>query len=350
MRKQIIVGGVKVGGGAPVSVQSMTNTKTDDVADTISQINSLADLGCEVIRVAVPDMASADAIGEIKKHISIPLVADIHFDYKLAIRSAQAGADKIRINPGNIGGAENVRAVVRVCKEKNLPIRIGVNSGSVSDDILKKHGGVTAGAMLESVLGHVELLNRFDFDDICISAKVSSVPLTIETYKLLHEMTNYPLHLGVTEAGTPYAGIIKSSIGIGSLLLDGIGDTIRVSLTAQPEQEVKAAIEILKSLGLRKGYELISCPTCGRCNIELISIAEQVEKRLEQMSASHNFALRDSVSVAVMGCAVNGPGEASRADYGIAGGDGEGIIFKKGNIIKKVPMDKLVDELFAVMI
>jgi len=347
MRKQITVGGVKVGGDAPVSVQSMTTTKTLNVTETAAQINRLSALGCEIVRVAVPDMESATAIGEIKKHITIPLVADIHFDHKLAIRAAEAGADKIRINPGNIGGAENARAVAEICRKKNLPIRIGVNGGSVSKEILTKHGGVTPEAMLDSALGHIELLNRFDFDNICVSAKASSVPLTVSSYRLLYQQTNYPLHLGVTEAGTEYAGIIKSSIGIGALLLEGIGNTIRVSLTAQPEREIKAAVELLKALGLRGGYELISCPTCGRCGIDIISIAGEVEERLEKMKVSDYP--RASFSVAVMGCAVNGPGEASRADYGIAGGNNEGILFQKGEIIKKVPMGRLVQELFALI-
>jgi len=335
----------------------MTNTKTCDIKETIAQIIRLEDLGCEVIRVAVPDIKAADAIFEIKKNISIPLVADIHFDHKLAIRAAEAGADKIRINPGNIGGTENVRQVVEICKRKNLPIRIGVNGGSISAKILEKHNGITPQAMFESAMGHIKLLNKFDFDDICISAKASSVPLTVASYRLLHESTNYPLHIGITEAGTEYSGIIKSSVGIGALLLDGIGNTIRVSLTARPEREIKAAIEILKALGLRKGYELISCPTCGRCGIDLIPIAEEVGQRLEQMyirdkkaqsiSGSENFRLRNGMSVAVMGCVVNGPGEASEADFGIAGGVGEGILFAGGKIIKKVPMDNLVQELFA---
>ncbi|MCL2392544.1 MAG: flavodoxin-dependent (E)-4-hydroxy-3-methylbut-2-enyl-diphosphate synthase [Oscillospiraceae bacterium] len=342
MRNEIIVGGIKVGGNAPITIQSMTNTKTDDITQTSAQINRLAALGCDIVRVAVPDIASANAIGEIKKLINIPLVADIHFDHKLAIRSAEAGADKIRINPGNIGGVENVKAVAKICKNKRIPIRIGVNGGSISDDILKQHGGVTAEAMYQSAMGHIALLNKFDFDDICVSAKASSVPLTVASYKLLFERTNYPLHIGVTEAGTEYAGIIKSAVGIGALLLDGVGNTIRVSLTAQPEHEIKAAIEILKSLGLRSGYEFISCPTCGRCKIDLIPIAKEVECRLDDMSDMN-------ISVAVMGCIVNGPGEASRADYGIAGGLGEGILFKKGNVIGKVPMADLVDGLFALI-
>jgi len=349
MKKQINVGGVKAGGGAPLTVQSMTNTMTSDVRETAEQINRLAELGCDIVRVAVPDITSADAIGEIKKRIDIPLVADIHFDHKLALRAAEAGADKIRINPGNIGGAENVRAVADICAKKDLPIRIGVNGGSLSGDLLAKHGGVTAEAICESALEHIRLLNRFDFDSICLSAKTSSVSLTVAAYRLLNERTDYPLHLGVTEAGTERGGIIKSSVGIGSLLIDGIGDTIRVSLTAPPEREVVAAIAILKSMGLRPGYDLISCPTCGRCRIDLIQIANEVEHRLAAIEAGSRFSASPALSVAVMGCAVNGPGEASRADYGIAGGDGEGILFMKGKIYKKVPMDRLVDELFILV-
>ena len=339
--KQISVGGVLIGGGAPVTVQSMTSTKTSDIRETSAQINRLAEHGCDIARVAVPDSAAADAIYDIKKYISIPLVADIHFDHKLAIRAAEAGADKLRINPGNIGGAENVRVVADACAKKGIPIRIGVNGGSLSKNILLKHGGLTPEAMYESALEHISLLNNYDFDDICVSVKASSVPLTIAAYRLLSERTGYPLHLGVTEAGTEYSGIIKSSVGIGSLLADGIGDTIRVSLTAPPENEVKAGLAILKSLGLRKGYDLISCPTCGRCGIDLIPVANEVERRL--------MILKRDITVAVMGCGVNGPDEAARADYGISGGAGEGLLFKKGKILKKVPMDKLVDELFALI-
>jgi (E)-4-hydroxy-3-methylbut-2-enyl-diphosphate synthase len=337
MKKQIIVGGVRIGAGAPVSIQSMTNTKTSDVAATSAQINRLAGLGCDVVRVAVPDMASADAT----------LVADVHFDHRLALRAAEAGADKIRINPGNIGGADNVRAVADICAKKGIPIRIGVNGGSIRKNIIERHGGVTPEAMYESAIEHIWLLNRFDFDDICISVKASSVPLTVASYRLLNERTGYPLHLGVTEAGTEYSGIIKSSIGIGALLLEGIGDTIRVSLTAPPEREVTAALAILRSLGLRPGYELISCPTCGRCGIDVISIAGEVERRLEAMQAETKDGR--NITIAVMGCEVNGPGEASRADYGIAGGDGEGVLFKKGTVQKKVPAEKLVDELFKTI-
>ena len=370
MSRQIDVGGVLIGGGAPVSVQSMTTTKTSDVTGTAAQINRLAALGCDVVRVAAPDFASADAIGDIKKLVAVPVVADVHFDYRLAVRAAEAGADKIRLNPGNIlgggprnaecgvqdaemggggraqgprdgGGPEGLRAVAEICARKGIPIRVGVNSGSISRRILTKHGGVTAEALYESAAECVSMLNRFDFDDICISVKTSSVPLTISAYRLLGERMDYPLHLGVTEAGTEYAGLVKSSIGIGSLLADGIGDTIRVSLTAPPEREVEAGVAILRALGLRPGYDLISCPTCGRCGIDLIPIAREVDRRLGMLS-------RD-ITVAVMGCAVNGPGEASRADYGIAGGEGEGVIFEKGRVVKKAPADRLVEELFILI-
>ena len=338
---QIKVGNVKIGGGVPITVQSMTTTLTSDIKSTVTQIKSLEAAGCDIVRIAVPDIDAANAIGEIKKHIMIPLVADIHFDHKLALRAAEAGADKLRINPGNIGGADNVRSVAQVCREKNIPIRVGVNGGSINKEIIAKHNGVTPEAMLESALGHVELLNRCDFNDICISVKASSVPLTIASYRLLSERVDYPLHLGVTEAGTEYMGLIKSSIGIGALLNDGIGDTIRVSLTAPPENEVRAGIGLLRALGLRRGYELISCPTCGRCRIDLISLAEDVENRLAQLD-------RD-ITVAVMGCPVNGPGEASRADYGIAGGDSAGVIFRKGKIIERASNAELADRLFQVI-
>ena len=340
--RKIMVGGVQIGAGAPVAVQSMTNTKTEDVKATVRQIHVLEQAGCDIVRVAVPNIEAAKAIGKIKENISIPLVADIHFDYRLAIEAANAGADKIRINPGNIGSKDRVKAVVQACRERNLPIRIGVNSGSLEKDLLEKYGGVTPEAMVESAAGHIRILNEFDFDDICVSLKASNVMLTINAYRLMAQRFDYPLHLGVTEAGTEYAGIIKSAVGIGSLLSDGIGDTIRVSLTAPPEREVKAGIEILKSMGLRKdGVEIISCPSCGRCNIDLIPIASEVEKRLS--------GCKREITVAVMGCAVNGPGEASHADYGMAGGKGEGLIFKKGRIVKKVPMDEIVDELLRII-
>jgi (E)-4-hydroxy-3-methylbut-2-enyl-diphosphate synthase len=340
-KKQIIVGGIPVGGGAPITVQSMTNTKTENAEQTASQINRLAENGCDIVRVAVPTMEAARAIEKIKQLVCVPIVADIHFDYKLAIAAAEAGADKIRINPGNIGDPDRVKAVVDVCRRKNLPIRIGVNGGSLEKDILAKYGGVTPMALLESAMGHVRLLNKFDFDDICISVKSSDVPLTIASYRLLSEKTDYPLHLGVTEAGGEYMGIIKSAAGIGTLLSEGIGDTIRVSLTADPEREAVAGVSLLKALNLRGGVNIISCPTCGRTKIDLISIAAQVEKRLQGCTKD--------ITVAIMGCAVNGPGEAARADVGIAGGDGEGVVFQKGKILKKVPMDSLVDELMTLI-
>lgn len=338
--KQINVGGILLGGGAPVTVQSMTNTKTENAEATIAQIVELENAGCDIVRVAVPNIEAAKAIAKIKENISIPLVADIHFDYKLALESAAAGADKIRINPGNIGGEDRVKAVVDACRAKGLPIRIGVNGGSLEKELLAKYG-LTARAMLESAMGHVRLLNKFDFDDICISVKASNVKLTVEAYRLLSEETDYPLHLGVTEAGTEYMGVIKNSIGIGTLLSEGIGDTIRVSLTAPPVQEIKAGMSILKALGMRNGVKIVSCPTCGRTNIDLISIAKDVEKRLEGCTKN--------ITVAVMGCAVNGPGEAKHADFGIAGGNNEGILFRKGTIIKKVPMEQLTDELISLV-
>lgn len=340
-RKKINVGGVVIGGGAPVTVQSMTNTKTEDAKATIEQIKVLQAAGCDIVRVAVPNMEAAKAIGEIKENISIPLVADIHFDYRLAVESAAAGADKIRINPGNIGDKSKVKAVVDACRARNLPIRIGVNGGSLEKNLLEKYG-VSAEAMLQSALGHVKILNELDFDDICISVKASDVKLTVEAYKLLHERTDYPLHLGVTEAGTEYMGIIKSAAGIGSLLLDGIGDTIRVSLTAPPEKEVTAGIAILKAVGVRQGgVKMVSCPSCGRCRIDLIGLAGEVEKRLEDC--------KKDITVAVMGCAVNGPGEAREADFGVAGGVGEGLLFKKGEIIGKAPMNELADRLMSLI-
>ncbi|MBR4743936.1 MAG: flavodoxin-dependent (E)-4-hydroxy-3-methylbut-2-enyl-diphosphate synthase [Oscillospiraceae bacterium] len=340
--RQIRVGGVAVGGGAPVSVQSMTNTKTEDVESTVAQILRLEAAGCDIVRVAVPTMEAAEAVEAIRERIHIPLVADIHFDYRLAVACAERGADKIRINPGNIGGEDRVRAVVEACRSRNIPIRIGVNAGSLEPALLEKYGGPTPEAMTESAMGHVRLLNRFGFEDICISVKASSVPLTVAAYRMLRQETDYPLHLGVTEAGTEYAGLVKSAVGIGTLLSEGIGDTIRVSLTAPPEREVTAGIAILKAAGLRRGgVEFISCPSCGRCRIDLIRVASEAEERLRGVS-------RD-ITVAVMGCAVNGPGEASRADFGIAGGDGEGVLFRKGQVVKKVPNDRLVDELMELI-
>ena len=340
MSKKIQVGSVTVGGGAPVAIQSMCNTNTADVAATVSQILALEQAGCEIIRVAVPDMESAVAIGEIKKEIHIPLVADIHFDYKLALRCAEEGIDKIRINPGNIGSHDRVRAVADACRERGIPIRIGVNGGSLEKDLLAKYGGVTAQALVESAMGHVRLLNDCNFDDICISVKCSRVPVNMAAYRMLHEQTDYPLHLGVTEAGTPSMGIIKSAIGIGGMLCQGIGDTLRVSLTADPVQEIYAAKKILAASGIRQtGPNLISCPTCGRTKYDMIPIAEEVERRLQSCTKP--------ITVAVMGCVVNGPGEAAAADVGIAGGQGEGLVFAKGKTLYKVPQEQLVDALMA---
>ena len=342
MTKQIMVGGVPIGGGAPVTIQSMTNTRTDDVEATLHQIRTLAAAGCEIIRVAVPDMAAAKAVGKIKEGSPIPVVVDIHFDYKLALEAIAAGADKVRINPGNIGGADHVKAVAQACAQRGVPIRIGVNGGSLEKPLLAKYGGVCPEAMVESAFGHIRLLNQFDFDDICVSLKSSSVPMTMKAYQLMSQASDYPLHIGVTEAGTVRMGTLKSAVGIGGLLALGIGDTMRVSLSADPVEEVYAAKEILKAAGVRKeGAELVSCPTCGRTRIDLIALANEVEERLKTVDKP--------ITVAVMGCVVNGPGEASAADCGIAGGVGEGLLFKKGQIVKKVPQEQLVEELFALI-
>ena len=342
MTKQILVGGVPVGGNAPIPIQSMCNTRTDDVAATVAQIKRLEAAGCEIIRVAVPDMAAARAVGAIREQISIPLVVDIHFYYRLALEAVAAGADKVRINPGNIGAPERVKAVAQACRVRGVPIRIGVNGGSLEKPLLAKYGGVTPEALVESAFGHIELLHRYDFDDICVSLKSSDVRTTMAAYRLMSEKSDYPLHLGVTETGTLRMGTIKSAIGIGGLLSFGIGDTIRVSLSADPVEEVSAARDILKALGIRRdGPNLISCPTCGRTRIDLIRLAQEVEQRLEHV--------QKPLTVAVMGCVVNGPGEAASADVGIAGGDGVGLLFRKGEIVKKVPQDQLVDELFSLI-
>ena len=338
MSKQIKVGAVPVGGGAPIAIQSMCNTKTADAAATVAQIRALEAAGCEIVRVAVPDMAAADTIGTIRRAIHIPLVADIHFDYKLALRCVEQGVDKIRINPGNIGSHDRVRAVADACREHGIPIRIGVNGGSLEKDLLEKYGGVTAEALVESAMGHVHLLQACHFDDICLSVKCSSVPVNMKAYQMLSERTDYPLHLGVTEAGTPGMGIIKSAIGIGGLLCQGVGDTIRVSLTADPVEEIYAAKRILAAAGIRRmGPNLIACPTCGRTGYDMIPIAEEVERRLQGCTKP--------ITVAVMGCVVNGPGEARAADVGIAGGQGEGLVFRRGEILYKVPQERLVDAL-----
>lgn len=338
--KKIKIGSTFIGGDSSITVQSMTNTDTRDVGATVLQIKKLEDAGCDIVRVAVPDNEAAQAIKEIKKAISIPLVADIHFDYRLAIQSIENGADKIRINPGNIGGRERVKKVVETADKHQVPIRIGVNSGSIEKHILEKYKGVTPEGMVESALNHAEMLEDFGFDRIIFSIKASNVPLTIAAYRLLSKKTKYPLHIGVTEAGTIYKGTIKSSVGIGCLLTEGIGDTLRVSLTGDPVEEVKVGNEILKTLGLKKyGIELISCPTCGRTEIDLVEIARKVEDKLK--------LLNKDIKVAIMGCAVNGPGEAREADIGIAGGKGEALLFKKGEIIRKLPGDRIAEELLA---
>ncbi len=340
MKRQILVGNVPVGGDAPVSIQSMLNTKTTDVEGSLQQIRTLRAAGCQIVRLAVPDMDAAKGFAEIVSESPLPLVADIHFDYRLAIAAAEGGASKIRINPGNIGGEEHVRAVVDVCREKKIPIRIGVNGGSLEKDLLIKYGHPTAEALVESALGHIRLLEDLDFRDICVSMKASSVPMTIAAYRLMNTKTDYPLHLGVTETGTRHMGIIKSAMGIGALLCMGIGNTLRVSLTADPVEEVVAAKEILQAAGLRKeGPELISCPTCGRTQIDLIALAEEVEQRIR--------GLGKPITVAVMGCIVNGPGEAREADVGIAGGKDCGVLFAKGKKLKTLPYDQLADALMA---
>ena len=338
MKREVNIGGVKIGGNNPVAIQSMCNTDTRNVKATVEQIKRLEDAGCEIIRVAVPDTAAADAVGEIKKSINIPLVADIHFDYRLALECMKNGADKVRINPGNIGDYERVKKVVDTAKERQIPIRIGVNGGSLSKPLLKKYGGVTADALVESAMEHVAILDELNFRDIVVSIKVSDVPTMLAAYRKFDKISDIPLHIGVTEAGTLRSGTIKSAIGIGALLSEGIGDTMRVSLTADPVEEIYAAFDILKVLGLRKqGATLVSCPTCGRTQIDLIKIASEVEKRISN--------IKTPLKVAVMGCAVNGPGEAREADIGIAGGNDEGLIFKKGEILRKVPQNMLVSEL-----
>ena len=330
--------GVPVGNGAPVSVQSMTNTPTEDIAATVEQIHRLEAAGCDIIRVAVPDEKAARAIAAIKTQIGIPLIADIHFDHRLAVAAARNGADGLRINPGNIGGRDKVAQVVEAAKDRQLPIRIGVNAGSLEKDLLETYNGATPQAMVDSAMRHVALLEAFDFRQIKISIKASDVPRTVAAYRLLAAATEYPLHLGVTEAGSLYTGTVKSALGIGMLLAEGIGDTLRVSLTRDPVEEVRVGFEILKALGIRQhGPEIISCPTCGRCGIDLFAVVEQVEKALLTRSTP--------VKLAIMGCVVNGPGEAKEADIGIAGGKGQGILFRRGEVVRKVPQEKMVQAL-----
>lgn len=335
---QVTAGNVKIGGGAPVTVQSMLNVPADDIENSVKQAVALEKAGCQIIRIAIPNMDAVRLIEAIKKEVSVPIVADIHFDYKLALESVAAGIDKVRINPGNIGDEDRVHQVVKACRGRNIPIRIGVNSGSLEKHILAKYGSPTAEALCESALYHASLLEKFDFYDIVLSMKSSRVGTMIKAYELASQKCGYPLHLGVTEAGTERMGLIKSSAGIGSLLLKGIGDTIRVSLTDEPVKEVYAAKDILKAIDIDKsGVKFISCPTCGRTKIDLISLANQVQEKLRSCDKD--------ITVAVMGCAVNGPGEAREADIGVAGGDGVGLIFKKGEILKKVPESELLNAL-----
>ena len=336
--RQITVGKVKIGGSAPIAVQSMTNTPTQNIAATVSQIKRLQEAGCEIVRVAVPDQEAAAAVAAIKAQIDIPLIADIHFNYRLAIAAAKSGADGLRLNPGNIGGRQKIKAVVECAKDHAIPIRIGVNAGSLEKDIIKKYNGVTPAGMVESGLRHVDLLRSLDFHQIKISLKASDVQRTVAAYRLLSAKTDLPLHVGVTEAGALYPGIVKSALGIGMLLAEGIGDTIRVSLTRDPVEEVRVGFEILRALGIRqRGPEIIACPTCGRCNINLFEIVERVERAL--------MTTAEPLKIAIMGCVVNGPGEAKEVDIGIAGGDGSGVLFRKGKVIKKFAQDKLVDVL-----
>ena len=340
--RKISVGGVDIGGGAAVSVQSMCNTKTWDVEATVAQIKAMKAAGCDIVRIAVPDMAAARAISDIKEGVDMPLVADIHFDYRLALEAAARGIDKIRINPGNIGGEENVKAVADACRRRGIPIRIGVNAGSLEQRLIEKYGHPCPEAMVESAAGHAALLEKFGFYDICLSLKASSVPLTIAAYRMAAERFEYPLHLGVTETGTEWNGTIQSAVGIGTLLSEGIGNTVRVSLTADPVREVSTGIAILKAAGVRKGgVRFVSCPTCGRTEIDLISLANKVEGLVRGLD-------RD-ITVAVMGCVVNGPGDAREADYGIAGGKNKGILFKKGQVLGTYPYDELCDALMQLI-
>jgi (E)-4-hydroxy-3-methylbut-2-enyl-diphosphate synthase len=338
--RQISVGGVKVGGDAPVVVQSMTTTNTDDIDATVAQIHELEQVGCEIVRVAVPDQKAAEALAAIKSQISIPLIADIHFDYKLALKAIEQGVDCLRINPGNIGGKDRVERVVKAAKERGIPMRIGVNSGSLERDLLEKHGYPTAGAMVDSALRHIRILEDMDFYDMKISLKASHVGLAVEAYRLFSQKSDYPLHLGITEAGTSFSGSIKSAVGLGILLAEGIGDTIRVSLAADPVEEVKVGFEILKSLELRhRGVNVIACPTCGRLEIDVIRLANEVEKRLVHV--------KQPLNISILGCVVNGIGEGKEADIGIAGGRGVGLLFKHGEIIRKVPEDQILDVLLT---
>ena len=348
MSKKVMCGDVAIGGGAPVSIQSMTNVDSRDEKALVEQIARLEDAGCQIIRMAVPDMESAQVLGQVKKKIHIPLVADIHFDYRLAIEAIRQGADKVRINPGNIGSVDRVRAVVEAAKERQVPIRVGVNGGSLEKDIVEKNGGVTPEGLAESALRNLKLIEDMDYDNLVISLKSSDVRMNYDAHKILAAGTDHPIHIGITEAGTPGRGKVKSAVGIGSLLLAGIGDTMRVSLTADPVEEIYFAKEILRSLGLRKSaINLVSCPTCGRTKIDLEGLANEVERRLDLLES--RWGDRPGITVAVMGCAVNGPGEAREADYGVAGGDGKGLLFAKGEIVRSVPEAEIVPALLEMI-
>ncbi len=350
MTKQVNIGGVLVGGGAPVSIQSMTNVDSRDTKALVRQIDELSDAGCQIVRVAVPDLESAESLGRAKKLVKVPLVADIHFDYKLAIAAIENGADKIRINPGNIGSIDRVKAVVDKARERGIPIRVGVNSGSLSRDVLEKYGGVTAAGLAESGVSTLRVIEDLGYDKLVVSIKSSNVKMNYDAHMILKHMTDYPIHIGITESGTPRNGIVKSVAGIGSLLLAGVGDTMRVSLTDNPVNEVVWARRILETVGMRqKAIEVVSCPTCGRTEIDLIGLANEAEDRLQPIAARREKEGKRPLKIAVMGCAVNGPGESREADYGIAGGRGEGLVFARGEILKKVREDELIDELIRLV-
>ncbi|KXZ39808.1 4-hydroxy-3-methylbut-2-en-1-yl diphosphate synthase [Alkalithermobacter thermoalcaliphilus JW-YL-7 = DSM 7308] len=343
LTKEVICGNIKIGGNNPITIQSMTNTDTKDVYSTVKQIKELEEIGCDIIRVAVPDMEAAQKLGEIKRSINIPLIADIHYDYRLALEAINQGIDGLRINPGNIGSLDRVREIVKKAKNRKIKIRVGVNGGSLEKDLIQKYGRPTPQALVESALRHVNLLESMDFDNIVISLKSSDIYTTIKAYEIMSQKVNYPLHIGITEAGSVKKGTVKSSIGIGYLLINGIGDTIRVSLTGDPKEEILIAREILKCLGIKKqGIQIISCPTCGRCNIDLIDIVSKVEERVENIDKN--------MTVAIMGCSVNGPGEAREADIGIAGGKNEGLFFRKGAIVRKIKAENMVKELIDEII
>ena len=350
MSKSVNCGGIKIGGGAPISIQSMTNVDTRNTEALVKQINELEEAGCDIVRCAIPDLDAAKSFGSAKKLVHVPLVADIHFDYKLALAAIEEGADKIRINPGNIGNVENVKKVVNAAKNRNIPIRVGVNSGSLEKNLIEKYGGVTAEALAESGVNTLKFIENLEYDQLVVSIKSSNVKMNYDAHMILREKTDYPIHIGITESGTPRNGKLKSAIGIGSLLLAGVGDTMRVSLTDNPVEEVYFAKKILETVGLRdKSIEVVSCPTCGRTEIDLISLANEAEKRLEPISQERAKLGLKPLKIAVMGCAVNGPGESREADYGIAGGKGEGLVFSHGEIIEKVPEEKLIDRLIEIV-